>query len=174
MFSSLLLLTSSLQTRKMIQYVSILLWVMYMLLGSNFTLGWVLPLLNMIAFGAAVFLANVVKKRVVNQSLAILSILTWSITMDILCYFFFPSLTFGQSLVSYILNGLLFNCKFVLLNVGIVVVIRLLFSSKAVSLIKGLRGAEMIKSKYAILSGANHQASSVGNAIPPIQSVLSS
>ncbi|NCC71097.1 hypothetical protein EOM09_05950 [bacterium] len=48
---------------------------------------------------------------------SVFSILVWSVLVDVVCYFAFPSMIFGQTIFTYILNGILFNFKYVFYNI---------------------------------------------------------
>ena len=52
----------------------------------------------------------------INAILSIFSILIWSVTIDLICYLLFPSMTANQNILEYILQGILFNGKYVFTN----------------------------------------------------------
>ena len=46
-----------------------------------------------------------------------MSILIWSIIIDFICYFMYPTMANGQNIISYIWQGVLFNYKYIFTNV---------------------------------------------------------
>ncbi len=50
-----------------------------------------------------------------------LSILIWSICIDIVCYYMFPLFNSNLNLFGYIMNGILFNLKYVMINAVVLI-----------------------------------------------------
>lgn len=124
MINSLLMLGGS--SNKKISKVFIVTWLAYMVFGSNLSLGLTFPIINGITFLAITLLISKIKNNKVNAVLSIASILIWSVTIDIICYYLYPTMSSNITLINYIFNGILFNYKYIFTNV------------LALSLIKGL------------------------------------
>ena len=124
MINSLLMLGGS--SNKKISKVFIVTWLAYMVFGSNLSLGLTFPIINGITFLAITLLISKIKNNKVNAVLSITSILIWSVTIDIICYYLYPTMSSSITLINYIFNGILFNYKYIFTNV------------LALSLIKGL------------------------------------
>ena len=124
MINSLLMLGGS--SNKKISKVFIVTWLAYMVFGSNLSLGLTFPIINGITFLAITLLISKIKNNKVNAALSIASILIWSVTIDIICYYLYPTMSSSITLINYIFNGILFNYKYIFTNV------------LALSLIKGL------------------------------------
>lgn len=124
MINSLLMLGGS--SNKKISKVFIVTWLAYMVFGSNLSLGLTFPIINGITFLAITLLISKIKNNKVNAVLSMTSILIWSVTIDIICYYLYPTMSSSITLINYIFNGILFNYKYIFTNV------------LALSLIKGL------------------------------------
>lgn len=74
---------------------------------------------------AILTLVSLLNKRINNHSLKFISssfsILIWSVTIDIVCYYMFPLFNSNLNLFSYIMNGILFNLKYGMINAMILV-----------------------------------------------------
>mgnify|MGYP003288638773 CR=1 FL=1 len=117
MINSLLMLGSSYNKDKKISYVFMISWIAYMILGHQFALGAVFPIVNAIAFLVVTICINLIKNRVANTILSVISILLWSVLIDMICYFMYPALTMGQNMFQYIFQGILFNYRYVFSNI---------------------------------------------------------
>ncbi len=124
MINSLLMLGGS--SNKKISKVFIVTWLAYMLFGSNLSLGLTFPIVNAITFLVVTLFISKIKNNKANTVLSIASILIWSVTIDIICYYLYPTMSSNITLINYIFNGILFNYKYIFTNV------------LALSLIKGL------------------------------------
>lgn len=51
-----------------------------------------------------------------NALLSVFSVLVYSVFVDIMCYFLLSAWCGNQSLIQYIMNGIIFNSKYVLSN----------------------------------------------------------
>lgn len=112
----LIFLSSSNRYRKL-SLLSIIFWSIFMFCNANFSLGYFFPIVNLIVF---IFVSNLTifsKNIMVNKIYSVFSILIWSILVDTICYFIFPNMVFGQSIFLYVLNGLLFNFRYVIYNI---------------------------------------------------------
>ena len=124
MFNALFLLGSTNKKLKKINWLFASLWILFMLKGSNFSLGIVFPLINILAFLIVFGIGNVVKGKYSNLFVSISSILIWSILIDTICYFVYPDFVGGKNLVAYVFNGILFNYKYVFTNIIAVMFIK--------------------------------------------------
>lgn len=119
MINSILMLGSSYIKNKKVALVVFMGWIAYMLIGANLSLGIAFPIVNMLVFAAVVFGVRKITNKKLNLFASVISILIWSIAIDVICYFMFPALTFGQNIMQYIGDGILFNIRFVGLNVAV-------------------------------------------------------
>lgn len=85
--------------------------------------------INVLSYASIIFLyllITKVKSYTVNTLLAVCSKLIYSILIDTICYYTFPQIHLSYSFFSYILSGLIFNVKSVLLNVFIMLLVLLI------------------------------------------------
>lgn len=115
MINSLLMLGGS--SNKKISKVFIVTWLAYMLFGSNLSLGLTFPIVNAITFLVVTLFISKIKNNKANTVLSIASILIWSVTIDIICYYLYPTMPSNITLINYIFNGILFNYKYIFTNI---------------------------------------------------------
>lgn len=115
MINSLLMLGGS--SNKKISKVFIVTWLAYMVFGSNLSLGLTFPIVNAITFLVVTLFISKIKNNKANTVLSIASILIWSVTIDIICYYLYPTMSSNITLINYIFNGILFNYKYIFTNV---------------------------------------------------------
>ena len=115
MLNSLFMLGSSYNKNRKVSFIFFISWLVYMISGTDITLGLKFPVINALVFIGISLGINLVKNRTANTILSVISILIWSIAMDTICYFVFPSGT--QNLFGYIFQGLVFNFKYIFFNV---------------------------------------------------------
>jgi hypothetical protein len=98
-------------------------WVLYAIAASFFNFNLVFSLVNISVFLLVTGVIHCISKIYpkINASLSVLSILIYSLFVDIACYYALPSWANGQPLVQYIVNGFLFNYKYVILNATVLV-----------------------------------------------------
>jgi len=113
--NSLLMLGGS--SNKKISKVFIVTWLAYMLFGSNLSLGLTFPIVNAITFLVVTLFISKIKNNKANTVLSIASILIWSVTIDIICYYLYPTMPSNITLINYIFNGILFNYKYIFTNI---------------------------------------------------------
>ncbi|MCL2342193.1 MAG: hypothetical protein FWC53_04045 [Firmicutes bacterium] len=116
MLNSILILGSTYNKNKKINIIFALVWLIYMLAGSNLKTGLIFIVMNILAFGLVFALGKAVKGKHSNAAVSIFGVLIWSIIIDIICYFIYPQFTMGQNILTYIGNGILFNYKYVIGN----------------------------------------------------------
>ena len=128
MINSILILGSTYSKNKIINTIFVVSWTIFMLLGSNLKteLGIKFTIVNFIAFVLIFKLGKIINKKYNKEVFAIISIIIWSIIIDIICYFLYPQFTFNQNIISYISNGILFNCKYLVSNIAIIGTINLI------------------------------------------------
>lgn len=123
MINSLFMLGSSYNKNKVISIVSIIAWIIYMFIGNmNGSLG-LFPIINALVFLSICGSIRLVKNKKLNTILSIFSILIWSIVIDIICYFIYPIMNGTNDIFSYIFQGILFNYKYIFLNIFVVFIV---------------------------------------------------
>lgn len=128
MINSLLMLGGS--SNKNISKIFIVVWIAYMLFGSNLSLGITFPIVNAITFLTITLLISKIKNKSVNVVLSITSILIWSVIIDIICYYLYPTMSSNITLIQYVFNGILFNYKYVFTNILALSLVKILSSIK--------------------------------------------
>lgn len=121
---------------KKVNIIFAIVWIIFMLLGSNLKTGLIFTIMNFMSFCIIFILGQVLKGKYSNKIFSISSILIWSVIIDVICYFLYPQFTMGQNILTYIGNGILFNYKYIFYNIFLVSVIysiRYLANLKAVS-----------------------------------------
>lgn len=117
MINSLFMLGGSYNKDRKISILFLTAWILYMLINYDFSLGLAFPLINAIALLTVTISINLISNKKVNTIMSIFSILIWSIIIDIVCFYMFPMMSAGQSLINYILQGILFNYKYIFVNI---------------------------------------------------------
>jgi len=130
MIHSLFMLVSSYNKGKKISAIFIICWIGYMVSQYDFSLGKVFPIVNVSVFLSVSIIISFVKNRKVNTVLSIVSILIWSIIIDIICFYMFPMMRVNQSLIHYIFQGILFNYRYIFSNIIAVCIINLVVYGK--------------------------------------------
>ena len=120
MLNSILILGSTYNKNKKINIIFAIIWLIFMLLGSDLKTGLIFTIMNIIAFCIVFALGKIFKGKYSNKVVSIFGVLIWSVIIDIICYFIYPQFTMGQSLLAYIGGGILFNYKYVFSNMLIV------------------------------------------------------
>ena len=116
MINSVLMLGSNTKKNRKMNIMFAMLWLGYMLLNANFKTGLNFVVANIIVFGIVFAIGQVIKGKYTNTVVSILSILIWSVLIDIICYFMFPQFVVGQNIITYVWNGILFNYKHIFTN----------------------------------------------------------
>ena len=117
MINSLFMLGGSYNKDRKISILFLTAWILYMLINYDFSLGLAFPLINAIVLLTVTISINLISNKKVNMIMSIFSILIWSIIIDIVCFYMFPMMSAGQSLINYILQGILFNYKYIFVNI---------------------------------------------------------
>ena len=119
MLNSLLIFGSSYNKSKKIALLSYLfmiinvLFVQYGKMGINFVA------INLLLMTVITFAIRKISSNKVNTILSVFSILIWSMCIDIVTYFMYSKFAGGLSLPMYILNGILFNIRYVFFNAAV-------------------------------------------------------
>ena len=113
MLGSLLMFGGAYRTKKWAQASFIVLWVAYMLLNSQFAFGWQFPVVNAIVGVMAVILTAKLSNK--NNIYSVFTILIYSILIDTVSYLLFPLWRIDTGIAEYIINGIVFNYKNILL-----------------------------------------------------------
>ena len=117
MINSLFMLGGTYNKDRKISILFLTAWILYMLINYDFSLGLAFPLINAIVLLTVTISINLISNKKVNTIMSIFSILIWSIIIDIVCFYMFPMMSAGQSLINYILQGILFNYKYIFVNI---------------------------------------------------------
>ena len=117
MINSLFMLGGSYNKDRKISILFLTAWILYMLINYDFSLGLAFPLINAIVLLTVTISIKLISNKKVNTIMSIFSILIWSIIIDIVCFYMFPMMSAGQSLINYILQGILFNYKYIFVNI---------------------------------------------------------
>lgn len=126
MINSLFMLGSSYNKNKIMSVAFMLGWILYMFIGNiNYSLG-IFPIVNAIIFLVISIIINLIKNKKANTILSIFSILIWSIAIDVFCYFFYPIMNGTNNIFGYVFQGIVYNYKYVLLNVFTISIINVL------------------------------------------------
>lgn len=106
-----------------------IIWILYAVAASFFNFNLTFFIINLIAFLLLTKINYFIVRldRKINTVFSLFSILIYSFTVDAVCYFAFPKWAQNISLTGYITNGLLFNLKYVALNIGVIIAARLIF-----------------------------------------------
>ena len=117
MINSLFMLGSSYNKDNKISIIFIIGWIIYMLVNYNFSLGYIFSIINISILLIITISIKLINNKKLNTILSIMSILIWSIIIDFICYFMYPTMANGQNIISYIWQGVLFNYKYIFTNV---------------------------------------------------------
>lgn len=125
MINSLFMLGSSYNKNRKISIAFMIGWIVYMVLANNFALGIDFIIINAIVFLGVSIGINLVKNKFVNTVLSVVSILIWSIAIDIICYYLYPLKGINQTLFGYVFQGVLFNYKYVFSNTLVICIVNI-------------------------------------------------
>ena len=123
MINSLFMLGSSYNKDKKISKIFMGAWILYMIIGNKFAMSNMFVYINAGIFLILSLVINSIKSKKINTILSIFSILIWSIIIDVICYYMYPMMSMGQDFLTYVGQGILFNCKYIFFNVIAICVI---------------------------------------------------
>ena len=107
--SYILIYLASLRQGIKTKVILILLLLIYTISGITEQTDWTFNIINMFLLVGVTLFMQLFKKG--NIFISVFSILIYSVLIDILGYFLYPQFVYGVSLFEYILNGIAFNYK---------------------------------------------------------------
>lgn len=116
-------------------------WVLYMIVNYDFSLGLTFPIINAMVYLMVSIGISLIRNKTINTILSISSILIWSIVIDIICFFMYPTMVVDQNIFGYIFQGILFNYKYIISNIIAVCIINVIIMIKNLTV-------EKINKKY--------------------------
>ena len=105
-------------------------WVLYMIVNYDFSLGLTFPIINAMVYLIISIGISLIRNKTINTILSISSILIWSIAIDIICFFMYPTMVVDQNIFGYIFQGILFNYKYIISNIIAVCIINVIIMIK--------------------------------------------
>lgn len=122
--SYILFYLCSLSQKRKTKIMLISLIILYTLSGITFETDLTFNLINISLLIILPLITQKIKKY--NEFICIFSILIYSILIDIICFYLYPSFNYGVSLLIYIYNGILFNLKGITISTIICLTISLI------------------------------------------------
>jgi len=119
MLNSLLIFGSSYNKSKKVSILSFLLMIANVLFVQYGKMGINFVIINLLLMSVITFGIRLINNNKANATLSVFSILVWSICIDIVTYFMYSKFTGGLSLPMYVLNGILFNIRYVFFNAAV-------------------------------------------------------
>ena len=119
MLNSLLIFGSSYNKSKKISILSFLAMIVNVLFVQYGKMGIEFVLINLLLMSVITVGIRLISKSKVNVTMSVFSILIWSACIDIVCYFMYSKFTGGLTLPMYVLNGILFNIRYVFMNAAV-------------------------------------------------------
>ena len=124
MLNSLLLFGGSYNKNKKVSYAISLVLILNLLIVQFGQVNMLFTMINIaIMIGLTYGIRKITNKKV-NAVMSVLSILVWSVLIDLVSYYMFP-FAGNANIISYILNGIIFNLRFVFLNACVLVFVEL-------------------------------------------------
>lgn len=120
MLNSILLFLSSYNFTKKYKFVFIIALIINFIVVNNKFFANYFTYINLLI---TLFIILICSFRKTNKYLSAVSMLLYSIFIDIYCFFFFPLFDINISLFEYIFNGILFNAKFIITPVFLTILI---------------------------------------------------
>lgn len=122
--SDLLVMLSGFKTKKWVCNIALICLIIYMLATTQWEYGIAFPLVNIGIMSALSLLIRFTgKQKWINAILSILSKLIYSVIIDIICFYWFPLYDNSMNLFQYILSGIVFNWKSLVINTLIFLII---------------------------------------------------
>ena len=120
MLNSILLFLSSYNFTKKYKFAFIIVLIInFVVVNINFFTNY-FTYINLLI---TLFIILMCSFRKTNKYLSAVSMLLYSIFIDIYCFFFFPLFDINISLFEYIYNGILFNAKFIIVPIFLTIMI---------------------------------------------------
>lgn len=121
MINSLFMLGAAFNKNRKVSVAFMIGWIAYVIINQLY-LG-LFPIINAVVFLVVTVGINLIKNKKINTVLSIISILIWSIIIDVICYYMYPLFPTNQNILGYIWQGILFNYKYIFTNIVAVAVI---------------------------------------------------
>lgn len=115
MLNSLLLFGGSFGKNKKIARIISLLLIVNLLVVQLGQVSLVFTLYNLAIMVGITYFVRKISNKKVNAVMSIISILMWSVLIDVVSYFIFP-LAGNTNILQYVFNGIIFNAKYVFVN----------------------------------------------------------
>lgn len=121
MLHSIILMFSQYSKNRKISNIFKVIWILYAIAALFFNPNPWFLLVNVSVFMLVTGFVYCISKFYpkINAFLSVGSILIYSLFVDIVCYYALPNWAVGQSLAGYVMNGFLFNYKYLFLNVAV-------------------------------------------------------
>ncbi len=126
MLNSILLCGSSYNKYKKVSFVLFTIMILRLLFIQTNQVTNLFTITNAILLAGVPLLINRVKNENAKKALSILSIIIWSVMIDVVSFYMLPQLVGGVNLFTYILKGIAFNSKFVISNMMFIVAIEVM------------------------------------------------
>ena len=125
MLNSLLLFGGSFgKNEKISKLISVVL-IINLLIVQLGKVNLIFTIFNVFIMFGLTFIIRKISNKKINAIMSVLSILIWSILIDFVSYYIFP-ISNNASILQYLINGIIFNIRFVFANTGVLFVIGLL------------------------------------------------
>lgn len=96
------------------------------MLKSNLKSDMIFIIISIVAFGIVFIAGKMIKGKYLKNIYSVLSILLWSGVIDVVSYFMYPEFSVGQNIFTYVINGMLFNYKYVFFNLSALIILYLI------------------------------------------------
>lgn len=127
MVNSLLLMGSCVNSKKISGLVYLILIINIIIIQmGKVNIGFFIS--NIIIFTLISIVGRSINNNKLNCIFSAASILIWSVLVDIVCFIMFPVFNTNLNIVSYILNGIIFNLKNVLINMTVLILAKILLN----------------------------------------------
>lgn len=108
-----------------------LIWIMYVIIKCFHSFDFVFLIINLSTFLLVTELICCISKfysPLNKKILSVISILIYSLFIDVICYYTLPTWTgMEESLFVYVINGFLFNSKYVFFNIFTLLILEFFF-----------------------------------------------
>ena len=123
MLNSILLCGSSYNKYKKVSFILFAIMLLRLLFVQTNQVINLFTITNAILLAGVPLLINRVKNGNAKKVLSILSIIIWSVMIDVVSFYMLPQLAGGATLFTYILKGIAFNAKYLISNIMFIVAI---------------------------------------------------
>ena len=129
MISSLILMLSQYNKNRKIANIFMCIWFLYAIVISFDNFDFKFLSIGIASFLLTTFCIYFVSRFVSKFSvlLSVCSTIIYSVFIDIVCYFLLPTWCENQSLIQYLIRGVMFNSKYLLSNAFVMIIV-VLFS----------------------------------------------